>query len=207
MAVKLDTVRANEEEEIEQLRRSKKLVGELYPIIIGICPEHGEEYIAGHHRKRAGWKSVIRVQCRSHLDLLQRREASTIQRKSSMNEHVERLRELCEEVWRQKLVSSPFQVCKYVVTNLSALPKSYAYDLIDNRWKRQQTKDWAAPPGSSSEFGTESTLEKTGYQEFGETIIVAAGDAETDAVPFRIITCPYCSHDVKLNQKTLEIVE
>lgn len=117
----------------EELKRSKRVIGELYPIIVD---KRTGNTLVGNHRKAAGWRSVRLIDTKDEMQALQIQQAGMIQHGNSMNDHLRVLRRMCELAEKAHGIQKQ-KVGKYVVERISMLRKSYAYQLIPNEYKMQ----------------------------------------------------------------------
>jgi hypothetical protein len=160
-----------------ELERSRKLVGELYPVLVD---QHGT-IISGNHRLAAGWKSRQKIVVKDKLDELMKRQAAMIQHQNVANDHIALLREMCEEVEKKGIPKH--KVGKYVVDHCSALHKTYTYELIPNEYK-VQTK-----PCKEKIPLAESTI--TGIQNIGGTTVRVRESPAMVPTLDRVV-CPTC---------------
>lgn len=142
----------------DELKRSKKLVGELYPVL----KSQDGRILAGNHRSAAGWQTVKVVPVKDELDFLMKQQAAMIQHRNSPQDHIGILRAMCEYV--EKNLAVPKQkIGKYVVEHCSALKRSYAYELIPNEYKGRPR---GVPVSPLSDKSSRKEVQKIGRTTF-----------------------------------------
>jgi hypothetical protein len=128
-----------------ELKRSKKAIGEIYPIVRN---QRGEILI-GNTRHAAGWKSETKINTRDKLHDLQIVQAGMIQHRNTEEEHINILTRMCEEIEKTKKIPRE-KIGRYVVNNVSSLQRAYAYELIPERYKRPYFSSSSLSSSSSS---------------------------------------------------------
>ena len=120
-----------EEDVINDLRMSRKLVGELLPVI----KDQKGRILNGRHRKLAGWRSEVVLPVKDDLDFYIKRLHFLVQRKASIAEQAESIRLICEELSKRGMPDD--QIMEHVVTKISPWGRSWTYELIPDRFKRE----------------------------------------------------------------------
>jgi len=116
---------------VDELMASRRLVGELLPII---KDQHGR-ILNGRHRKKAGWTSEVTVPVKDDLDyFIKRLHYTAVQRTSSMAEHAEAISLVCGELERTGMTSD--SILPHILNKVSPFKRAYTYDLVPDRYKR-----------------------------------------------------------------------
>jgi hypothetical protein len=115
---------------VDELDRSRKIKGELSPIIV----DQFGNVLNGRHRKAAGWQSIRVIPVKDDLDRAMVKLQFMVQRRATQAEHIELLTEICIRLEEQG--RDPITIADYVAKHFSPFERSYTYALIPNRYKR-----------------------------------------------------------------------
>lgn len=179
-----------EEDQISELRESRRKVGELLPVVV----DQFGRILNGRHRREAGWKSQLVMPVKDDVDFRRKRLHFLVQRKSSQAEHAEAFTALCEALEKQGVAKE--DIAEQVVKNESPFDRSYTYSLIPNRFKKT-----TSPRGARQESGTAGL--------YGDELLVARSRefAPPPPPPPRIEHCPGCGCSLMVTREKLELVE
>jgi hypothetical protein len=145
-ARRFDKQREPEKEHVEDLKRSRKLVGEIDAVV----KDQFGRIIAGRHRSAAGWKTKRVLESKDNLDYLVKRLHSTVQRHSTLEEQSQMFRAICEEIEKQGKIPKE-KIGHYVLTHISPYKQTYTQDLIPDEFK-QQSKQRFENNGNTKSF-------------------------------------------------------
>jgi hypothetical protein len=118
-----------EEEQLSDLKSSRKIVGELLPVV----KDQQGRVLNGRHRLAAGWKSSVVMPVRDDLDFLLKRLHFLVQRRASAAEQSEVITSICKELERQGIPTE--KIASKVVREISPWESSYTYEVIPDRYK------------------------------------------------------------------------
>jgi len=129
------------EDIVEELGRSRDIVGELLPVIV----DQKGRVINGRHRLEAGWRSKVVWNVKDDRDYaLKRLHFLGVQRQSTISERAEAIGFLCQALEADGL-SGKALIDK--VLEESPWGTAYTYEFIPNRYKRSGGYDRAPRQG------------------------------------------------------------
>jgi len=118
-----------EEDQLSDLKTSRKVVGELLPIV----KDQKGRILNGRHRRAAGWKSTVVMVVTDDLDFLVKRLHFLVQRRASTAEQSEVVIGICAELEKRSVPLG--KIASKVVQEISPWEPSYTYSLIPDRYK------------------------------------------------------------------------
>jgi hypothetical protein len=186
---------ALETDNVSDLRRSRKIVGELMPVVRAKgSPHHDGETLNGRHRKEAGWSSVVEMQIETDLDFWVRRLHFLVQRRSTEQELMETFDNICSEL--EKGGHKTETVAHYVVANLSPFKEGYTLALIKDRYKRSGGYSSSVEAGSNYSQSSSSPMTATTDPSKVRFSFTDRRDNE-NSVSEIIYPCPRCGCPAK----------
>jgi hypothetical protein len=181
-----------EEEQLSDLRTSRKIVGELLPVV----KDQQGRVLNGRHRLAAGWRSTVVMPVRDDLDFLLKRLHFLVQRRASAAEQSEVITGICRELERQGI--PPGKIASKVVQEISPWESSYTYSLIPDRYKSAVGRPRAEFPVAGNSHETLLRVQTV----VGEPPVrVRDNQAQAD----RTFVCPNCHAQLRRVSYGLEL--
>ena len=177
-------------EVIERLKRSKKVVGERYPVL---WDDRRNEPVAGSHRLRSGWKWVKHIRTKDDLEFWRLKMHENVQRGVPMSEFAHDLIAYGEVM--EKAGASNEEIIKELLT-VSYFDRAYTYTFIPSKWKGTTRPVGKIRKSESLDASNISPLA-------GEPVIETRSPDEHF---FRQHECPNCHTMLRVTATGLEIV-
>lgn len=130
-----------QEDSIDELRRSKAIVGELNPIV---KDRRTGQTISGKHREQVGWSKVVWVDTKDDLQLMRLKIHYNVQRQKPPKEWASELTEYAELM--AKSGSTNPEIVKELIS-VSPFGKSFTYEFIPQRFKSMEGRPRGQFPG------------------------------------------------------------
>jgi hypothetical protein len=175
-------------EQVANLRRSKKIVGELQPVL---WDDRTKRPISGNHRVKAGWKSIKHIRTKDDMEFWRLKMHSNLQRSVSMTEFAAELGVYAQVM--EKAGVKPDGIVKELL-EVSPFNTNYTYEFIPNRYKRSEGY---APRIRKSEFAKEVAPKE------GEPPVAIK---EPDEHFLKQHRCPNCGVMLRITPTGFEIV-
>jgi hypothetical protein len=156
---------------VDELRRSRKVVGELVPVI---WDDRRNEPISGAHRIKAGWKKIEHILTKDDLEFFRLKLHYSVQRQMPPAEVVAML-----EDYGEALIGAgaePGGKLMHAIVEMSPWDERYTYEMIPRRFK----SDEGRPPGPSLRSPQTQTPLPDGFEP------------ASDAPQQHLITCSRC---------------
>lgn len=176
-----------DQEQVKDLKRSKRIVGEIDPVIL----DQRGRAISGRHRKAAGWKTRRVVKVKDELDYLVKRLHMTVQRHSSQQEQAELFRGICKQIENQGRIDKE-KIGKFVLDNISPFEKSYTTELLPDEYKRRYHSIVRGADNSTASNALELTIRGVHFRRLSVEQTGGAVASLKETAPERERSCPYC---------------
>ena len=171
-----------QEDDIGELRRSKKVVGELNPVI---WDDRRDEVVSGAHRLKAGWKTVKHIRTRDDVEFYRLKLHYNIQRGMPPAEVVSMLANYGDALIAQGMV--PGGKLMAAICEMSPWKKRYTYEMVPRRFKNE---DGPGRPEGSPNLQPPQIPKRLPASIVDEDE-APAGPALVQA------TCPRCTHQFR----------
>ena len=126
---------------IQELRRSKRVVGELAPVI---WDDRRQEAVSGDHRLKAGWKDVRHIRTKDDAEFYLLKLHHNVQRKMPPGEVVAMLAAYGEALVKGGM--QPGGALMRKIVDASPWDERYTYEMVPRRFKNEAGP--GRPPGS-----------------------------------------------------------
>jgi len=131
-----------DEDQVEQLKRSKRSVGELTPIV---KDTRTGKIISGLHRERAGWKKVVWIDTKDDLQFWKLKMHFNIQRELPPAEWAEMFTAYAEAMEKSGLSNK--EIVDALIAD-SPFHPNYTYEYIPDRYKQFRPSRFQEPEKS-----------------------------------------------------------
>ncbi len=122
-----------QETTVEDLRHSKKVAGELNPVVID---KRTGKVVSGEHRLEAGWKKIVYIETKDDAEFHRLRMHYNLQRRLAPDEWSNEFIEYAEALIKTGL---PYpEVLKELLENAPFKDKKYAYEFIPDYLKSNE---------------------------------------------------------------------
>lgn len=118
---------------IDALKRSKRIGGELLPVIMAKFPDGSRAVVSGRHRKRAGWKKEELIEVKDEHEYWNLVIQYNVGRKPTANEWAELFNNVAVSL--SKSGKSNEEIVHWLVEH-SPFPNNWTYEYIPTRFKR-----------------------------------------------------------------------